>query len=463
VNCKADCKSALAQECVKSCPSMCFEASEYVLDENLCRGCDWVKCWPVLPCLTKHAVKRVEDGALGRTCHETDFQRRPELDNYMQCWKNAPKHSSHWNVLSSIINCICREGMQKATNETDCCGSKWYSGGTCSLKCLSEQECVSQDAQTCIHSCQLKCPSTQMAPTTECAKECLSMDAPCRKYVSCRPVAKSGHICDDGRWPEANSGCCINQNKGGFIGCPRLCDTEKLWRLDRIEGSPWWARRHNGRGIVAQCTCAGCPATEFKAQAKLKATVNEGLWENGQIMLIDIARREGLQYGPNRGMQELMATRNERILAVVNDPSLQSAELDRRIASINAEYHVSITKAAHLYPDKPAEEDKDKEENSAIRTGLILALVLVSAIALAALYCLCFRRNQKHSTNISEFRQTGDVVIGQPVPVGPDPAQQGVMISGTPVTVSAPTKGSDLPDNKNQKQQPVDFSSPPGF
>merc|ERR1712176_274243 len=142
--------------------------------------------------------------------------------------------------------------MQVVANETSCCDSVLYGGGACSLECLAENECVTQAAQTCIHGCQVMCPSLQMAPSKECTDHCLAQNAPCRRYVSCRAPMPSSFVCDDGLWPQAHSGCCVD-NVTNMVGCPKLCESERLWRLDRTRGIPWWARWHEGPGIVAQC------------------------------------------------------------------------------------------------------------------------------------------------------------------------------------------------------------------
>jgi hypothetical protein len=83
---------------------------------------------------------------------------------------------------------------------------------------------------------------------------------------------------------------------------------------------------------------------------KLQKTLSEGLWDNGQMMLVDIARRAGLKYGPNRAMQELMAQRNEEIKSVLDGSN--DYHMNRRIAQINTEYGSKIAEAALLYPDR---------------------------------------------------------------------------------------------------------------
>lgn len=353
IDCQADCQSALAQECVQRCPAMCFEASEYVVDRDTCRHCDWVKCWPVLDCMLQHAEDRVESGDLARTCHETDFAAAPQLLEYWQCWKDIPKHSSHWNILSAIIHCICREGMQQVAKDTHCCDSVPYGGGACDLECVSETECATQEAQTCIHGCQAKCPALDLAPNDRCVEDCLRIGSPCRRYISCRPPVISNYICLDGRWPHASSGCCTN-NQTGIVGCPRLCESQRMWRLDRTRGIPWWARYHPQEEMIAQCTCHECPESLEGIQEVVATTIEEDLWENGQRMLIDIARREGLDLGPNRHMQELMARRNEEIIEFTQTLAVGSdmqAEIDDHIGEINQRYIRELTSAARLHGD----------------------------------------------------------------------------------------------------------------
>merc|ERR1719362_1251330 len=85
--CQPDCSSSLAAACIQDCPSMCFESAEYILDDNLCKSCNWARCWPVVRCLTVHARQRVENNSLARTCHNIDLQHGEELRQYWKCWK----------------------------------------------------------------------------------------------------------------------------------------------------------------------------------------------------------------------------------------------------------------------------------------------------------------------------------------------------------------------------------------
>jgi len=442
VQCQPDCQSDFARECIRTCPAMCFEASEYIVDKELCKKCDWMKCWPALDCLLQHAEDRVETGDLARTCHETDFAMAPQLKEYWQCWKDIPKHSSHWNILSGIIHCICREGMQKVAEDTHCCDSVLYGGGACDVECISETDCASQEAQTCIHGCQRKCPALELAPSESCVEDCLKKDSPCRKYTSCRPPATGNYICPDGRWPHSSSGCCEN-NETGIVGCPRLCEQQRMWRLDRTRGIPWWARYHPQKEMIAQCTCHECPDSMEAAKEKTAKTIEEDLWENGQRMLLDIARREGLMLGPNREMQELMNRRNREIVQVTKDvESDMQAEVDEKIGEINQRYSNEITRSARTHGDDLKVKkyvhfkDKDGDSDTALMiTVIVCTCVLLIGFAFTVAY-VAWKKNQ--GSDITQFETTQQVVIGQPVS-GEAPS---AVPTGAPVTVSAPMKNS---------------------
>jgi len=406
---------------------MCFEAGEYILEADLCKRCNWGKCWPMVRCLTAHAKGRVENSTLARTCHENQFIHAAELKSYWKCWQHIPKHTSHWNILSSLVHCICREGMIQRTQATHCCDSVRYGWGVCSIQCQSEEICVTQEAQTCIHSCQRKCPAYDVVPSEQCLNDCLKDRSPCKKYVACRPPSIATHICDDGRWPEASSGCCMSRD-AQLIGCPKLCETQRVWRLDRTRAIPWWTRWQDGDGITSQCTCVDCPDSNATRFEKLKRTLTESVWDNGQVMLIDIARRENLRLGPNRKMQELMVRRNSEILQTV-EVSGGSDKADSQIAAINDRYGVLITEAAHLgedpWPPKNGQKDKTAKDGKKTDSTLIFAIIVaacsvavISTIICASMFLVRMWKKTRRETPIQPFQQGSQIVIGNPVPQG---------------------------------------------
>jgi len=258
--------------------------------------------------------------------------------------------------LSSMLHCACREGMPALVREEHCCKSVSYGGGVCQATCPSESECATQEAQSCIHNCQTLCPSEDPAASPKCQAECLSSGAKCRRYAGCRPpmLTTNHYVCDDGKMPRSDTGCCVDTARGAAKeGCPKLCETQFVWRLDRRNGLPWWARwRNPGEEIVYQCTCGGCPERTPEGASEVKKIVEESIWDNGQVMLVDIARREGLQLGPNRRMQELMLERNKAVGDIwrtydAND----SAEVETQVDRLNKYYASLIEKAAREYPD----------------------------------------------------------------------------------------------------------------
>jgi len=452
VECSPDCGSTLATECIQECPAMCFEAQEYIVDRNLCTNCNTTKCFPVMRCLTRNAEQLVESGQLDRTCHESDFlARRDVLDKYKHCWQTMPKHSSHWNVLSAFVHCSCREGMIELTRSTDCCESLTYGGGICDVTCPSEQLCASQDAQTCIHSCNELCPALDPSPDEDCKAKCLLTSAPCRPYLGCRTpmLTMSNYVCEDGRWPEASTGCCApaqaQQNWNGVeASCPSLCETKKVWRLDG-PGLPWWGRYSNS--TVYQCTCDGCPAQDEASLEEVKKSLEESIWDNGQVLLVDIARREGLKFGPNRRMQELMVERNQLVLeeSALLSPE-NRAQVETKIQDINTYYSRLIAEAAREYPDTglPAEDDQRGREQGGL--SLILAILLTLAVLMVIVLIvivlfLMKRRKAALNSPVTNFTQNEQIVIGSPVPSSQrGPKDEGV-VGGAAVTVAAPTKG----------------------
>lgn len=289
------------------------------------------------------------------------------------------------------------------------------------MECVSEAECASQDAQTCIHGCQLKCPAWDLAPSPQCVNECLKRDSPCRKFVSCRPPVTGGYICHDGRWPESSSGCC-ESNLSRIGSCPRLCESQRTWRLDRKrqKGSPWWARWHQGDGMVAQCTCHGCPESMESMASTLQWTVKEDLWENGQRMLLDIARREGLLWGPTRRMQELMLQRNEEILRALEESKVASYrfDLDETIHQINRRYSDGIIHAARYFDDseRPVAAEASSNTSVSLMTFTIVCTTIVCTTMLGWVFYwkMYAKRTHRQNTDIRTFH--GDqVVLGQPV------------------------------------------------
>jgi len=330
------------------------------------------------------------------------------------------------------------------------------------LACLSEAECNTQEAQTCIQRCHRMCPAFDTTPSRECMETCLRRDAPCRNYTSCRPPPVHTHICDDGRWPEASSGCCATNRTGGqpgvIYGCPKLCEEQQIHRMDGGRSIPWWSRWQPGNQVVAQCSCRDCPETTVEGLSKFGRTVEESIWDNGQIMLVDIARREGLQYGPNRAMQELMAERNDEILKLsANRDTLGFVAYDRALGGINRHYTGLIVEAAQNMGDDEYVEVRQgaqgREEDRAF-IGLIAGactVVIVATITWAA----CYIARRKKLTPVTRFEQNPQVVIGNPVINGPA-GSDGSLVTGAPVTVTAPTKASSA--SPMARQDPLELS-----
>jgi hypothetical protein len=110
--------------------------------------------------------------------------------------------------------------------------------------------------------------------------------------------------------------------------------------MDRKNSRPWWIRWNEKyhQGWIHQCSCHGCPVTASEGKDKLAKTVEEDLWENGQMALVDMARRTNLKYGPNRAMQELIVERNDKIMDLLRSGESLGPEMSRKIQTIQLEY-----------------------------------------------------------------------------------------------------------------------------
>jgi len=258
-------------------------------------------------------------------------------------------------------------------------------------------------------------------------------------------ITKEPYICDDGRWPESSSGCCYDHNGPR---CPRLCETQIRWRLDRSQHIPWWTRwDHTGQGVY-QCTCLGCPSTTDEVVTTL-TDLQDNIWDNGQVMLVDIARREGLVYGPNRRMQELMVERNDRVMYIIKPlNSTNGAAIESELKSVNERYARLIAEAAHEYPDEYIDDEDDDSNLGHQKEGqsgpvflvLIVACTTVILVGMGlATYCVVQRR--KLQSAVTGFEPSEEIVIGRAIPSAGAPGNPGKdAVAGAAVTVAAPTR-----------------------
>jgi len=192
--------------------------------------------------------------------------------------------------------------------------------------------------------------------------------------------------------------------------------------------------------MIVQCSCTGCPDSMDSMATAITRTLEEDLWENGQSILLDIARREGLKLGPNREMQVLMAQRNTVILSMVD--SNISETLDSTISVTNMKYARMITVAARRYGDAAPEGSNGppsyRGSDDTTRVTIIVCTSMLLAFGMVAMWYMIWIRRKKANL-IQELQANQEVVIGQPV-AGEEPA---VVTTGAPVTVAAPTKGNN--------------------
>eukprot|EP00913_Durusdinium_trenchii_P000845 g787.t1 len=187
-----------------------------------------------------------------------------------------------------------------------------------------------------------------------------------------------------------------------------------MYRVDN-PGIPWWATR--SQTVVYQCTCDGCPALEDVSQ--VKQTVEENIWDNGQDLLVDVARREGLKLGPNRKMQET----------------------GRRDGPFT-----QFCKSMRLNVFKQREEEMLNQ--SAALAGLLAGALGMVVVLIVVVLLLVRRRRREQDTPVTVIGQNETVVIGSPVPltgqVTAATKEDGV-VDGAAVTVSAPARAGKAP------------------
>jgi len=178
---------------------------------------------------------------------------------------------------------------------------------------------------------------------------------------------------------------------------------------------------------------------------EVKRTLEESIWDNGQVLLVDIARREGLQLGPNRKMQELMQERNELVLKASSSLTTSNrAEVETRIRDINAYYSRMIEEAARSYPDigLGPESAKGAETGLSLMLAILLTVTVLLVIVLIVIVLyLMRRRNTKQQTPVTAFSENDQIVIGSPVAPNQDGMKEQGIVGGAAVTVAAPTKG----------------------
>lgn len=236
-----------------------------------------------------------------------------------------------------------------------------------------------------------------------CHDECFIGE--CDRYKTCEPAEQAAfeYLCDNGEAPAAN-GCCEGVLPSGRIGetCPALCQSGRKYILPH--------------GDV--CQCFDCPTTTTEAERLINDTfvgeatspggVSEDVWENGQTVLMDISRQEGLTPGATPQMQAMVVARNVHIRAAIARAEQDGAgsDVEREIARISAEWHAEITLCARGGPEAEAcnygnalehlpdyavsepvaldDDDDDKDDDDDRRGGKIFIPIV---ILIAAAVC----------------------------------------------------------------------------
>jgi len=338
--CKPDCASAKALQCVKDCPAVCLEA-DYA-PEFCSAACS--PCMEHMLCIANHSIAMTKSGKQDAICDDLGFEKSTQWDAWRKCYVKHPKRT-HWHRHNAENFCYCQSDLKAAASKSKCCDAKW--GKTiCDEQCAVASkaiDCKSAEGVKCMNDCKQTCPQlyTQlMVPA--CNSTCFAKDSKCAKYSVCEPVGSHefNYRCDDDSKPMTN-GCCPGQRRGS-VRCPTLCDSGAAhYPQQNVAG---FAMSHG-----LECQCLGCPEDNSKAKKKLKDTLENDLWQHGVAQLAAISKEIGI-LGANRKMQELMKGRNDDILAAfASHPGLLDAAFQAKVDVITRKYHAQIVAEAKRF------------------------------------------------------------------------------------------------------------------
>jgi len=484
--CKPNCSSAAAKQCIKDCPALCLE-SDYAPD--LCAaGCK--DCNPYMKCIADRSINQTLAGnpANPHICDDVGLDRSPEWQAFKSCYTKHPKRT-HWHRHNAENHCYCEANLKKAAQDHKCCEAKW--GKTiCDNQCTNATatiDCNSSTAQSCMKECNEKCRklyTAEMVP--ECKKTCFAPTSECAKFSVCEPVGpfELPYVCDDGKKPLPN-GCCPTETwLFTTMGCPSLCKsgTGHYPTLDA-------AGYRISHGL--ECQCNGCPNSTATAKAKWKETLTKDLEKSGDEALSRISREIGI-LGANRKMQEFMKERNDAIMKAfgTHASGVPDAAWDRRVKDITDKYHELIRIEARAFKargekdvvatssttssskrtnssgqlqtatgtnSEAASIDEDEDAGVLARAGIttpilvfmVVLCLLVASVSGLLVYVFQLRKKTNASVNANApgkgtepLDGDVDVVLGRPV-MNPT----GAITGGAPVcavVVTADTKGGKV-------------------
>lgn len=430
VDCQANCSSAAAQTCIRECPAMCLEA-DYA-PESCYDRCHELDCLPYLLCITDHAQNTAHSDSGQLVCHDANFHSSPEMLAYFDCLQDAPMRTN-WQRWNSQHHCFCTSSLKDAAERNNCCQAQW-ADPICNIDCRTTAECASFSGSACMGGCADTCDMIHPHLIRQsCHDECFIGD--CDRYKTCEPPEQASfeYLCDNLAPPAAN-GCCEGVLPSGAIGetCPALCQSGRKYILPH--------------GDV--CQCFDCPTTATEAEQTINETfvgeasapggVSANVWQNGQTVLMDISRQEGLIYGATPQMQAMVVARNVQIRAAISRAEQDSAssDVEREIVRISAEWHAQIQLCARGGPEDPAcnygnaleylpdyassEPASQDDEDDADVMMFVVIIVAAVACCFGGVVVALYLRSQKSGQQgggATTRPMDGDanVVVGRPV------------------------------------------------
>lgn len=447
LDCQANCTSERAQQCVRECPALCWEA-DYAPDGCFTR-CQELDCLPYLLCTTDHAANTAHMDPSQTVCHEENFHSAPEMLAYLNCLSDQPMRTN-WQRWNSQHFCFCESQLKAAAERENCCGADW-ADPICNLDCQLDEDCNTVAGTDCATQCTEQCDMIHPHLVRQsCNDNCF--EGTCNEYRTCEPPEQESfeYLCDDGSSPQTN-GCCNGLLPNGNEGttCPALCRSGRKYILPHGE----------------ECQCFDCPTTAQQAEESLNATflgerhggVSDTVWQNGQTVLSDIAWRAGLIHGPTPQMQAMMVARNVEIGQAISRYGSGAVRTEREIVGISNTWNEKIEecavggpehescdfRGAQQYLPEYAQAPETIREESDEGGGMLIIVIIVCAVVVLGLAGTVFVLLTKKKGgaggpggNARPIEGDPNVVVGRPVEGGAAPPQFDAA-GGAPVATDA--------------------------
>eukprot|EP00933_Yihiella_yeosuensis_P029313 TRINITY_DN22974_c0_g1_i1.p1 TRINITY_DN22974_c0_g1~~TRINITY_DN22974_c0_g1_i1.p1 ORF type:complete len:632 (+),score=103.86 TRINITY_DN22974_c0_g1_i1:122-2017(+) len=473
-DCNPDCSTKEANDCHSECPAICLERDYAPPSCNCTNG-----CYKYSRCITARGENHTKEGKVDKICNDRGFYDSPNMVEYDKC-VDAQPYRTNWHRRNAQDHCICKAKVKEAFKTHHCCEAKW-AAPICNMTCLTEADCKTTDATTCLKACQKTCQ--QLHPkmiTTDCTQKCMTKNSSCFKYRTCKPLEPLAYEykCNDGTSPATN-GCCkgIGYYKNTYHNCPSLCGIK---------------RRYNIYGKL-HCQCFNCPADRAKF---LKEKVLANMMSAGKKAMNDVCRQVPLPGCPTAELQAMAKKRDAELKKAIDDhPGNPNRALEDKMATMSSKWNAMILLKAHEIMDcikdsakcktntktskntsvevktsgttvvvnvesksqggsggKVAGSEDDDDDGNGLILGVAIGASAVAILALGGMGYMCYNKGQSRKNSddgltlgpLGPIDGDSNVVVGRPVE--PDAANgNAIATEGAPVQADSKAAATNEP------------------